>query len=105
MAESKYSAPKSPKSAKAGKKPAPTFQKKIVIIEFMGDNPPKNFGLKESYVLMRGMLPDISLTATENEVRSHICEVIHSDDSYFYCSNQDFEFLEATGKSICVPAN
>ena len=98
----KYGTPKPPN--KGGKKPAPTFQKKIVVIEYMGDDAPKTFGLKESFVLMRGMLPDISLTATEKEVCAHICEVIRSDDSYGYCTEKDFEFLEATGKSICVPA-
>ncbi len=79
IAESKYG---TPKSAKGGKKPAPTFLKKIVVVQFMGENPPKSFGLKESCVIMRGMLPEISLTATGKEVRSHIREVITSDKSY-----------------------
>ena len=101
MVESKYG---TPKSAKGGKKPAPTFQKKIVVVEYMGEKPPKSFGLKESYVIIRGMLPDISLTATEEEVRSHIRNVIVSDKSYACCTEKDFEFLEANGRNVCVPA-
>lgn len=101
VVESKYG---TPKPAKGGKKPAPTFQKKIVVIEYMGENSPKSFGLKESYVIMRGMLPDITLTATEKEVRSHIWDVIASDKAYTCCSEYDFEFLEASGRNICVPA-
>lgn len=100
MVESKYGTPKSTK----GKKPAPTFQKKIVVIEYMGEDAPKSFGLKESYVVMRGMLGDISLDATEKEVRSHIREVIGSVESYACCSENDFEFLEANGRNIFVPA-
>ncbi len=51
--------------------------KKIVVVQFMGENPPKSFGLKESCVIMRDMLPEISLTDTEKEVRSHIRELLH----------------------------
>ena len=102
VAESKYGTPN--KTPKGGKKPAPTFQKKIVVVGYMGENPPKSFGLKESYITMRGMLPDISLTATEKEIRSHIREVIASDRSYICCTENDFEFLEANGRNVCVPA-
>ena len=101
VAESKYG---SPKSTKGGKKPAPTFQKKLVVVEYMGEDSPKSFGLKESYVIMRGMLSEISLTATEKEVRSCILEVIRSDRAYGCCSEYDFEFLEANGRNVCVPA-
>ena len=93
-----------PRSGKGGNKPPPTFQKKIVVVEYMGETPPKRFGLKESNVVVRGMLPNISLTATEKEVRTHICEVISSDKMYACCGENDFEFLEANGRSVCVPA-
>lgn len=56
------------------------------------------------YVLIRGMLPDISLTASEKEIRSHICDVIASDKLYACCTENSFEFLEANGRNVCVPA-
>lgn len=43
---------------------------------------------------MRGMLSDISIAATEKEIRSHI----DSGRSYACCTENDFEFLEANGR-------
>ena len=69
----------------------------------MGSTPPKQFTLKESFVAMRGLLPDISLDATEGEVRSEIVSVIASfDDEMASCTRSYFEFIEATGKSLHV---
>ena len=70
----------------------------------MGPNPPKQFTLKESLVSTRGLLPEISLDA-KVEVRSEITSVIASvDEVMSSCTSSDFEFIEATGKSLCVPA-
>lgn len=70
----------------------------------MGSDAPRQFGLKETYVLMRGMLADISLESDEKTVRRHICDVIRSDEKLSSCLSCDFEFLEANGKNIFVPA-
>lgn len=53
---------------------------------------------------MRGMLADISVESDEQAVRNHIRDVIRSDDKYSLILSSDFEFLEANGKNIFVPA-
>ncbi len=71
----------------------------------MGPSAPKQFTLKECEVVLRGLLPDISLLATEKEVGSEIASVIKSfEEDLASCTRFDFEFIEATGKSLCVPA-
>ena len=87
-----------------GRKPAPTFQKKLVVIDYMGGptKAPCRFAIKEVHVWIRGMLPEIEVTATEDDVRKVIGEVIkNSDPTLGAC---DFEFMEASGKCLCVPA-
>lgn len=59
---------------KKGKHPEPspnriTFQKKLVIVNYMGPNAPTPFTLKKGLVAMRGLLPDIPLDASEKHVR------------------------------------
>ena len=89
-----------------GRKPSVTFQKKLVVVDYMGHDPPKCFGLKESYVFMRGMLPEISVDAEETTVRGFVRDTLkNSEKSLRACSAIDFEFLEATGKRLCVPAH
>ena len=54
---------------------------------------------------VRGLLPDIDVCATEKEVRSDIASVIKTfDDMMACCTTFDFEFIAASGKSLCVPA-
>ena len=93
LAAEKYRFADTPK----GRKPARTFQKKLVVIDYMGRNAPRSFALKEVYVWMRGMLPEIEMTASEQEVRGFISNTISF-------SPIDFEFMEASGKCLCVPA-
>ena len=57
-----------------------TFQKKIVVVKYMGSNPPKQFTPKENLVAMRGLLPDISSNASQEEVQSEVVSVIVSFD-------------------------
>ena len=88
-----------------GRKPATTFQKKLVVVDYMGSKAPRSFGLKESYVLIRGMLPEISIEADEMEVREIIISTIRdSEKTLVGFSGTNFEFLEANGKCLCVPA-
>lgn len=82
-----------------------TFKKKLVVINYMGEEAPKQFTLKDSYVVLRGLLPEIDVQASELEVRSDITNVIiNSGDDMGSCSRYSFEFIEASGKSLCVPA-
>lgn len=87
-----------------GRKPAPKFQKKLVVMKYMGSDAPQNFTLKGDHVLLRGMLPEISIDASEREIRSQIRDTITDSSTLSGCLVNDFEFLEATGKSLCVPA-
>ena len=81
-----------------------TFQKKLVVLKFLGEDV-KQFTLKDSRVLLRGLLPEIDVEATEAQVRSIIANMIaNSSEEMSYCSSYCFEFIEATGKNLCVPA-
>lgn len=89
-----------------GRKPAVTFQKKLVVVDYMGPKAPRSFGLKETYVLMRGMLPELSIEADEKELRQVIANTMcDSEKALNELSRNDFEFLEANGKRLCVPAH
>ena len=71
----------------------------------MGDDAPKVFTVKEHLVLLRGMLPDISVDSGESTIRSAISSTIkNADESLTGCLDDDFEFLEASGKTLCAPA-
>lgn len=54
-------------------------------------------------MLLRGMLPEISLDASEREICSQIRDTIMDSGTLSGCLVTDFEFLEATGKNLCVP--
>ena len=82
-----------------------TFQKKLIVIKYMGENAPKKFTLKDRIVALRGLLPDIDMQASELDVRSEIAGVIcNSGEEMSACSRHSFEFIAATGKHLCVPA-
>lgn len=86
-----------------GRKPAPTFQKKLVVIDYMGGaKAPRTFAVKGRHVWIRGILPEIAVTATEEKVHQVVGEVISNCDSAL--GQRDFEFMEASGKCLCVPA-
>ncbi len=53
-----------------------TFQKKFVLVDYMGLDVPRRFALKESFVLMRGILPEIEVSAEESVVRNSVTEAI-----------------------------
>ena len=92
--------------ASKGRKPSQTFQKKLVVVDYMGPDAPRNFALKEVHVLLRGMLPEIGISANEEEVRGYICDTIkHSEKSLQKFLPCDFEFFEASGKCLCIPAH
>ena len=83
-----------------------TFQKKFVLVDYMGEDAPRKFALKESYVVMRGILPEVPVSAGESVVRSCVAEAIkHSEKTLAGLAPNGFEFLEACGKCLCVPAH
>lgn len=89
-----------------GRKPALTFQKKLVVIDYMGPDALRSFGLKETYILMRGLLPEVAVSATEGEVRGVIRNTIKdSEETLSGCLSSDFEYMEASGKCVCIPAH
>lgn len=92
-------------TSRKGRKPAVKFQKKLVVIDYMGPKAPRSFGLKESYVLMRGMLPEIEVCAGEEEVRETIMHTMKdSEKSLAAFDHSQFQLMEANGKTLCVPA-
>lgn len=105
LAAEKYRGFSTPISSK-GRKPALMFQKKLVVIDYMGPDAPRSFALKEVHVLLRGMLPEIEMTATEEEVRGSICDTIkNSEKSLVELVPSEFEFLGASGKCLCISAH
>ena len=88
-------------------RPVPrVFQKKFVLIDFMGPNAPHKFAVKESYVVARGVLPEICVSASESDVRRCLTDAVsYSVPSLSSLAPSDFEFLEACGKCLCVPAH
>lgn len=72
----------------------------------MGDSSPRQFTLKDSIVVMRGLLPEIDLQAGEDEVRTAINSVIvNSGEDLGSCTRFGFEFIEANGKTLYAPVN
>ena len=59
--------------------------------------------------MMRGLLPEISLDASEEKVRKDICDVINCSndlvDAPCLCDIHDFEFIDMNGKHATVPIN
>ena len=96
LAQTKYD-----KKSTKGRKPAPKFQK-LVVIDYMGPDVPRSFTFKESMVLLRGMLPEVAVDASEHEVRTHIRDTVkNAENSFRACLLSDFEYTEAHGKT-CV---
>ncbi|XP_019857300.1 PREDICTED: uncharacterized protein LOC109585612 [Amphimedon queenslandica] len=81
------------------------FQKKLVVLKYMGRKSPLTFGRHESDILFRGLLPEIPLSSNETEIRRIIIDILHSNKSFLLESFDlyDFEFLEAYGKKLTVP--
>lgn len=82
-----------------------TFQRKITVFNYMGSEAPSHFTRKDSYILMRGLLPDMSLEADEKTVRQEIADIINHSKSFgdVSCSPYDFEFIDVNGKHATIP--
>ncbi len=86
-------------------KDGPTFQKKLVVFNCMGHDPPSHFTRKDKNIIMRGLLPEISVDLGEEAIRKEICDVIRNckEHDMSLCSDTDFEFIDMNGKQASVP--
>ena len=88
------------------KKPKPqTFQKKVVVFKYMGVRAPCTFTRREDNILFRGLLPELSVEASELEIRSAIVKILHNNRSFHLedFDVNDFEFMDVHGKKVTVP--
>ena len=69
----------------------------------MGKNS-SSFTRKESFILVRGLLPEIILEATESCIGSTLL-ILHSYKGLDFCSfcETDFEFIDVNRKQAGVP--
>lgn len=90
---------------KKGRVSTATFQKKLVVFEYMGPDAPNVFTRTDKKICMRGLLPAIPLNASETEVRNEICDVVRtcSFPDLTECPPIDFEFIDMSGKQARVP--
>ena len=55
---------------------------------------------------MRGLLPQISIEASESEIHREICDVIRTCSflNLAECTPYDFEFIDMSGKQAIIPS-
>ncbi len=75
LLQTKYVSSSDKKLAK-GRRPTAKYQKKLVVIVYMGPDAPQTSTLKENHVLLRGMLPEIAIDARERHVHTQIRDTI-----------------------------
>uniref|UniRef100_A0A1X7SYT3 HECT domain-containing protein n=1 Tax=Amphimedon queenslandica TaxID=400682 RepID=A0A1X7SYT3_AMPQE len=80
-----------------------SFQKKLVVFRFMG-NDVTLFSKRDDYILATGLLGEISLESPEYRIREEIVSILYSAGPKFYCIDRnDFEFIDVSGKKATVP--
>lgn len=72
----------------------------------MGSKPPNNFTRSDKDIVTRGLLPQIPVSATEDEVRNEICQVVCSCTIPILgeIGPKDFHFINLAGKQASVPS-
>ena len=95
-------------SAKRGRACNVTFQKKVVIFRDMGEHPPTSFTRSDKDILTSGLLPVLSVDATEEEIRNEICAILNSCKTkdklnLSVIAVNDFHFINMSGKHATVP--
>jgi len=75
------------------------------VFKYMGPDAPKVFTRTDKRICMQGLLPQISVHASESEVRDEICDVLRtcSSPDLSECIPSDFEFIDMSGKQARVP--
>ena len=92
-------------SKKKNRSSAVTFQKKLYVFNYRGPDAPETFTRSDKDIITRGLLPQISVSATEKEVRSEIFEVMQSCETpnLSEIGPDDFQFINMSGKQASVP--
>ena len=67
-----------------------TFQKKLIVFDYMGEHAPKSFTSADKRICLRGLLPPISVDTTEHEISSEITAVLRD---YSPDLNSEYEFI------------
>ena len=90
---------------KKGRSSTATFQKKLVVFQFMGTDAPKTFTRADKRICMRGLLPPIGVDCSESEIRAKICTAICTctDPDLTDCGLDDFDFIDMNGKQAGIP--
>ena len=89
--------------SKKGRVSSATFQKKMVVFKYMGEDAPNKFTRADRNIVVRGLLPAIMVEATEEEIRKEISEVIRSEPDFSDCRSHDSEFIDMSRKQASVP--
>ena len=97
LAEEKYGTKKKVRLSTA------SFQKKVIVFNYMGSKPPGTFTRSDNLIVARGLLPSLPVHISETELRSEICNIIKSNSSGPGVSPNDFEFINMSGKQASVP--
>lgn len=84
---------------------AASFQKKLFVFKYMGINAPEKFTRVDKDIVTRGLLPQISVSAKESDVRYEICQVLNSCEvpDLSEIGPGDFHFINMSGKQASVP--
>ena len=92
-------------SKKKNRSSAVTFQKKLYVFNYRGPDAPDTFTRSDKDIITRGLLPQISVSATEKEVRSEIFEIMQSCETpnLSEIGPDDFQFINMSGKQASVP--
>ena len=95
-------------SAKRGRACNVSFQKKVVIFKDMGEHPPTSFTRSDKDILTSGLLPVMSVDASEKEIRNEICAIVNSCGikeklNLSVIAVNDFHFINMSGKHATVP--
>jgi len=72
----------------------------------MGSKAPNSFTWSDKDIVTRGLLPQTSVSATEDEVQNEICQVVHSCTipTLGEIGPKDFHFKNLVGKQASVPS-
>ena len=72
----------------------------------MGSKAPNSFTRSDKDIVTRGLLPQISVSATEDEVRNEICQVVRSCTIPILSEigPKDFNFINLAGNQASIPS-
>lgn len=96
---------RSPQTSKQSVSKEACFQKKIYVFEY-DPNEEQSFTRTQSSIIVSGLLPEIPLSASEEQARSEVVEFLRNSKTKGYnfecCTSSDFEFMQVSGKVVQV---